>query len=67
MLARGAPPDTLSVGIRKGNPNTVTLWFYIRSPVEVNAYYEELKKTANVTPNGDTLEETIKEGAASGG
>tara|TARA_B100001146_G_scaffold217182_1_gene221487 strand:+ start:41 stop:1042 length:1002 start_codon:yes stop_codon:yes gene_type:complete len=67
MLARGAPPDTLSVGIRKGNPNTVTLWFYIRSPVEVNAYYEELKKTAKVAPNGDTLEETIKEGAASGG
>ena len=67
MLARGAPPDTLSVGIRKGNPNTVTLWFYIRSPVEVNAYYEELKNLANVAPNGDTLEETIKEGAASGG
>ena len=67
MLARGAPPDTLSVGIRKGNPNTVTLWFYIRSPVEVNAYYEELKKPANIAPNGNTLEETIKEGAASGG
>jgi len=67
MLARGAPPDTLSVGIRKGNPNTVTLWFYIRSPVEVNAYYEELKNPANVAPTGDALEETIKEGAASGG
>jgi hypothetical protein len=32
MLALGVPPDTVSIGIRKGNPDKVTLWFYIRSP-----------------------------------
>ena len=40
---------------------------YPDTAVQVNAYYEELKKPSNVAPNGDNLEETIKEGAASGG
>ena len=47
MLARGAPPDTISVGVRKGNPNSVAMWFYIRSPLEVDAYYAELKNPSS--------------------
>jgi hypothetical protein len=30
MLSRGAPPDSLSVGLKPGNPDTITLWFHVR-------------------------------------
>jgi len=42
MFARGVPPATVSIGIRKGNPDKVILWFYIRSPNEVAEYYDRL-------------------------
>ncbi|MEK9678659.1 MAG: hypothetical protein VW169_09755 [Rhodospirillaceae bacterium] len=52
MLALGVPPDTVSIGIRKGNPDKVTLWFYIRSPNEVGEYYDRL-----FDPDADAGEE----------
>ncbi len=30
MLSRGAPPDSLSVGLKPGNPDQITLWFHVR-------------------------------------
>ena len=30
MLSRGAPPDSLSVGLKPGNPDEITLWFLVR-------------------------------------
>ncbi|MDA0998450.1 MAG: hypothetical protein O2944_09620 [Proteobacteria bacterium] len=31
MLAeRGAPPDSVSVGVRRGNPGKITIWFWVR-------------------------------------
>ena len=57
MLARGAPSDTLSVGVRKGNPNTVTMWFYIRSPVEVEEYYNKLRNPDSVPLDGGSPQE----------
>ena len=56
MLARGAPPDTVSVGVRKGDPNSVTLRFYVRSPLEVDAYYKELENPNTAKSNGNTEE-----------
>lgn len=31
MLARGVPPDSVTVGINPGDPKKVTIWFYVRS------------------------------------
>ncbi len=50
MLARGVPPDTISIGIRQGEPNLVTMWFYIRSPQEVDAYYDRLRNPEGPPP-----------------
>ena len=52
MLARGVPPDTVSIGIRKGRPDLIKIYFYIRSPKEVKAYYEQL-----INPDTDLPEE----------
>lgn len=30
MESRGAPPDSLAVGLKPGNPEKITLWFYVR-------------------------------------
>lgn len=30
MLERGAPPDSVSVGIERGDPKDISIWFYIR-------------------------------------
>ena len=67
MLARGVPPDTVSVGIRKGNPNSVTMWFYIRSPIEVEAYYNKLRNPASALPDGEASEEPAGESTVNGG
>jgi len=54
LLARGAPPDTVSVGIRKGNPGSVAMWFYIRSPLEAEQYYEKLKNPVPTALDSET-------------
>ncbi|MFB3134893.1 MAG: hypothetical protein ACE1Y3_04095 [Rhodospirillales bacterium] len=34
MLARGVPPDSLSVGLKPGSRENVVIWFYVRDPEE---------------------------------
>ncbi|MCH8213858.1 MAG: hypothetical protein IIC54_07280 [Proteobacteria bacterium] len=34
MLARGVPPDSISVGLKPGNREDVVIWFYVRDPEE---------------------------------
>ena len=34
MLARGVPPDSISVGVKPGNRENVVIWFYVRDPEE---------------------------------
>lgn len=36
LVGRGAPPDSISVGIKNGSPNEINLWFWVR-PVEETA------------------------------
>ena len=62
MLERGAPPDTLSVGIRKGSPGSVVLWFYIRSPMEVDTYYEKLRSPSSKVSDGEESKDQPREG-----
>lgn len=42
MLARGVPPDTIAIGVRKGNPEQIVMWFYVRSADEVRSFYKQL-------------------------
>ena len=42
MLSRGIPGDSISIGMRDGDPQSVTMWFYIRSSDEVGKYYKKL-------------------------
>ncbi len=34
MLARGVPPDSISVGLKPGSRENVVIWFYVRDPEE---------------------------------
>ncbi len=43
MFARGVPADTVSIGMKQGSPGKVTMWFYVRAPQEVDAYYRSLR------------------------
>ncbi|MBT3551426.1 MAG: hypothetical protein HOF70_06805 [Rhodospirillaceae bacterium] len=45
MLARGAPPDTVSIGLRGGAPNKITMWFFTRATDEVDLFYKTLAGT----------------------
>ncbi len=51
MLARGAPPDSVSIGVREGDPQRIVLWFHIRSPVEVDNYYKGLRSSSSQEVN----------------
>ncbi len=35
MLARGAPPDSLSIGMEPGDPEEIAIWFNVRFPDEI--------------------------------
>ncbi len=42
MLARGAPPESISIGLRQGDPDQVALRFYVRTESDVRFLYERL-------------------------
>ena len=45
LLARGAPPDSISIGTRKGDPDQVALRFYVRTEKEIQFLYRRLRET----------------------
>jgi flagellar motor protein MotB len=49
MLARGVPPDTIAIGVRKGNPQQIVMWFYVRSADEVRSFYKQLLEPKDET------------------
>ncbi len=54
MLGRGAPPDTISIGLHAGAPEKITMWFYARSADEVGAFYKSLAGTLADSPDPGT-------------
>jgi len=42
MLARGAPPDTIAIGVRQGRPDQIVMWFYVRAENDVRSFYRRL-------------------------
>ncbi len=41
MTGRGAPPDSVSVGVNSGDQGNVTLWFWVRGIEETEVRFEE--------------------------
>lgn len=40
MSERGLPPDSIAIGIEPGDPNDVTMWFYIRRQEETRLRFQ---------------------------
>ena len=51
MLSRGIPGDSISIGMRDGDPQSVTMWFYTRSSDEIGEYYKQLISLAGPRQN----------------
>lgn len=45
MLARGIPPDSISVGLKPGSREDVVIWFYVRDPEETRLRFGAAKET----------------------
>ena len=52
LLARGVPPDTIAIGVRRGSPDQIAMWFYVRSEDDVRAFYRRLLEPAGDDDNG---------------
>jgi len=46
LLARGAPPDSVAVGIKPGNPNEINIWLFTRSMEEMREMFWKLGEGA---------------------
>lgn len=53
VIERGAPPNSLSVGIRKGDPSDVTIHFYVREEELARLDFEQDKPVQGLTYDED--------------
>ena len=77
MLARGVPPDSISVGLKSGSREDVVIWFYVRDPEETRLRFGAADKSllrfgvAGEPPVRDTNKPPVRggegKGPASGG
>lgn len=55
LIGRGAPPDSVSVGLKKGNPGEISIWFWVRGVEETAKRFEEamdaLRKRPGAPPS----------------
>ncbi len=42
MLSRGAPPDSVSIGLGNIDNGQAVMWFYVRSPNDAKKFYKRL-------------------------
>lgn len=57
LTGRGAPPDSVSVGVKSGDVGNISIWFWVRGIEETEVRFEEAleemrKRTAPVTSGG---------------
>ena len=45
MRKHGVPPDSVTVGIKPGNPDQIIMWFYVRSIGELRENLKHLRTT----------------------
>ena len=48
MLSRGAPNDSITMGMKRGDPQTVTLWFYVNLAEQRALFHNRLQKVRNI-------------------
>ncbi|MFQ5618935.1 MAG: hypothetical protein ACE5FR_08180 [Rhodospirillales bacterium] len=62
MLARGVPPDSISVGLKPGRREDVVIWFYVRAPEETRLRFG----AANEPPVRDANKPPVRGGERTG-
>ena len=50
LTSRGAPPDSISVGIKRGDPGEISLWFWVRGIEESEARFEQALESMRSRP-----------------
>ena len=50
LMVRGAPPDSISVGLVPGDQNEINIWFYVRGVDEGKLDFEKLRVPDAVQP-----------------
>lgn len=62
MVSRGAPPDAISVGLKIGDPNEISIWFWVRGVEETAERFKEameaLKNRPPPTPEPLVIRQT---------
>ena len=48
MSSRGLPDDSVTIGIRPGNPDQVIMWFYVRSIDELRENLKHLRTNSEI-------------------
>lgn len=46
MVGRGAPPDSISIGMKAGDPNEISIWFWVRGVEETAVRFQEAMEAA---------------------
>jgi hypothetical protein len=41
MLSRGAPPDSISIGVKQGDGTEAVIWFHVRSLDEMRINFRD--------------------------
>ena len=68
MLARGIPPDSISVGLKPGSRGDLVIWFYVRDPEETRLRFGAAKEAllrfgvANDPPVRDANDPPVRGG-----
>lgn len=61
LTSRGAPPDSITVGIKDADPGTITIWFWVRAVEETTEQFEaameEMRKQSGAVPTPTTTVE----------
>ena len=48
MLARGAPSDSIAMGMQRGDPQTINMWFYINLSEQRTKFHNRLQSVQNI-------------------
>ncbi len=59
FVGRGAPPDSVAVGIEKGDPQRISFWFWVRGEEETAIRFQEALDNASRAPEPEPATEPI--------
>ena len=59
MVGRGAPPDSVAVGVKIGDPGEVEMWFWVRAVEETQQRFEAALEAARARPSDGAAPEPL--------